>query len=426
MRHDNLKSNKWRQRAGLVTMLLVTGVVGEFMAPMQSEASGTNITIQSGPNSVNGAQVVYGTPGTIPITASTCPSTAYTRCFALGAGLFGGVTVSNVPGTTAKLLIGDFTGAGGKLDVITLSGVQFKPQLANTTVKVTFTHKFDDVANSGGSAYSYGSRIGGFFQNSDGTNFNNFVKLSVNLNGSPASPDLTYVVGGAAATSNPFSLQQSPTYPASSCPAPCTPTVTTTITFVILGTDSLGLTNSADGGGADCNLTPQGPPGSTPARPCHGGANSLANKITAQLNDWNQGDLSTFPTLPAPVGQLNEACSEGCTQDPDTVNPGSITIRKHIDNCPYYSGCSYPEEFSFLITGNTFQIVTVTTNTNSNQDGETSVVLNPGTYFVQEIARPLWYLSNTNSCAPGGPGIVVQSGFTSSGICQFNNTLVGD
>lgn len=409
---------------GLVSSFLIGGLI---VAPVQSEASGTLIQIQSGPNAVAGGSVTYNALVNIPLTggtASNCPSTAYTRCFTLTPGTYANVTVANASGATAKLLIGDFSGAGNKLDVITLSGVKFSSPSTNTTVKVIYTHKLDDTPNSGGGSFSYAMRIGGYFQaGADGTSYNNFVKLtgSGNLGASSLSlsPDLTYTVGGTAQTTNPFSLQHNPTYPASSCSVPCTPTITQTMTIVLIGTDSLNLLNSVDGGGSDCNLGNANAlgPGANPARPCHGGANSLESKITAFLTDKTQLDTGTFPPG---GGQLNEACSEACTQDPDIINPGSITINKHLSYCGS-TGCAQ-EIFNFLITGPIVTFATVTTNTNSNQDGLYTVEgLPPGTYYVQEIAREEWVLLGQN-CAPDSAGVTVVSGGT--GSCQFTNEYV--
>ncbi len=61
---------KYLRWVGVVSSLVIGGLI---VAPVQSEASGTSIQIQSGPNSVGGAAVVYNTLETIPITASSAP-----------------------------------------------------------------------------------------------------------------------------------------------------------------------------------------------------------------------------------------------------------------------------------------------------------------------------------------------------------------
>ena len=400
---------------GLVPSLLIGGLI---VAPVHSEASGTLIQIQSGPNSVGGAAVVYNALVPIPITASTCPSTTYTRCFALTPGTYANVAVANVSGSIAKLLIGDFTGAGSKLDVITLSGVKFTSP--DRTVKVIFTHKLDDSPNSGGGSYSYGARIGGYFQAGDGTSYNDFVKLS-GSGGFFSIPQLNFTVGGAASASNPFSLQNVSPYSSGTCPIPCTPTITQTMTFVLIGADSLNLTNSVDGGGSDCNLGTAGVlgPGANPARPCHGGANSLANKISSFLNDAAQADAAAFSLL-AGAAPINESCIEGCTQDPDIINPGKITIYKHIDDaCVTYSSCTV-RTFTFHIDGP--QTTTASVNTDANGEGFSEVWLSPGTYSVFEDAQRYWEIRNNLSTAcGGGPTTGVEVTSAGNVNCDFTN-----
>ena len=404
---------------GLVPSLLIGGLL---VAPVYSEASGTLIQIQSGPNSVGGAPVQYGALATIPFTTSSCPSTSYTRCFALTLGTYAGVTVANAPGATAKLLIGDKTGAGGSLDVFTLSGVKFTPTSANRTVKVIYKHKFDDAPNAGGGAYSYGMQTGGFLQASDGSNVNDFLKLSgsANLGSSTAfPPDLTVSVGGAPTTTTTFSRQNQPTYAASSCSTPCTPTITHTLTFVVIGTDSVNLTNSLDGGGTDCNLNPQGPPGGNPARPCHGGNgnNSVENQINAFLTAQANADAQTAP----PDGVPFVPCVEYCTQDPDIINPGTITINKNI--CSYgYCAELPPQTFTFIITGPTSTTVTVETG----GDGTVSYNvggLSPGTYDIVEIAKLHWEL-HESSCGYGGSTLGVQVDSAATVSCHFENRSI--
>jgi hypothetical protein len=330
------------------------------------------------------------------------------------------VTVAAVPGSTAKLLIGDFTGAGNKLDVITLSGVKFTSP--DRTVKVIFTHKFDDAPNSGGGTFSFAARIGGFFQaGADGTSVNDYVKMSGG-GGFFSIPQLSYTVGGAATASNPFSLQNVSPYPAGTCPSPCTPTITQTMTFVLKGADSLNLTNSVDGGGSDCNLGSEGTlgPGGNPARPCHSGQNSLANKITGFLNDAAQADIAAFSQLVG-AAPLNESCTENCTQDPDLILPGTIRINKDI--CNYYCSELAPETFTFIITGPTSTTATVTTD--SVGIGYVDVGgLSPGMYTVSEIARVDWRLTTDSNTCGQGASVEVQEG--GNVACNFVNRFHGD
>jgi hypothetical protein len=407
---------------GLVPSLLIGGLI---VAPVHSEAA--SITIQSG----TGSPVVYGGSVSIPVaTTSSCSSeettAGYTRCFALTPGTYAGVTVANAPSATAKVLVADTTGAGGKLDLLTLSGVKFTPGV-NKTVKVNLTHTLNTAPNPAGT-YSYALRLGGYFSAGDGSNLNNFVKLSGvgNFGGTQTAVAIgnpvSATVGSPATATTSFSLQQSPTYPSSSCNtgSGCSPTMVHTVTFTVIGSDSVVFTKSADGAGSACNLNPQGPPGGNPARPCHGNQNSIENGISAFFAQQDNADTLAFTAAGATPFV---PCTVDCTPDPDLTVPGTITINKDI--CNSYYSCSElaPETFNFIITGPTS--ATAMVQTGSNGVGQVTVGgLIPGMYTVSELARVDWSLTtSSNACGQGASVEVPENG---NGVCTFVNRFHGD
>jgi len=409
---------KYLRWVGLVPSLLIGGLIA---APVDSEAA--SITIQSG----TGSPVVYGGSFPIPVSStSSCSSTettaGYTRCFALTPGTYAGVAVAGAP--TAKVLIADTTGAGAKLDLITLSGVKFTPGV-NKTVKVILTHTLNTAPNPAGT-YSYALRLGGYFQAGDGANLNNFVKLSGvgNFGGTQTAVSIgnpvSATIGTPDGTAKSFSLQQTPTYPSSSCNtgSGCSPTITETVTFVVIGPDAVVFTNSADGAGSSCNLNPQGPPGGHPARPCRGNQNSVENEISAFFAQQDNADTLAFTAAGATPFT---PCIINCTPDPDLTVPGTITINKSI--CDYYCSEQNQETFNFIINGPTSTTATVTTDSTGN--GSFTVGgLSPGSYTVSEIARVDWRLTtDSNTCGQGTSVEVLEGG---NGVCTFVNRFHGD
>ena len=104
---------KFVQQIGLLSSLLIVGVLGGLLAPLSSEAGTPTVTLK----------VDSGTASSILITtSSTCTGTevtlGYTACYAIntnltvnGLGAAGGVqrsyNVRNAPGATARLRVGD-------------------------------------------------------------------------------------------------------------------------------------------------------------------------------------------------------------------------------------------------------------------------------------------------------------------------------
>lgn len=410
---------KYLRWVGLVPSLLIGGLI---VAPVHSEAA--SMTIQSG----SGTPVVYGGSAPIPVATTSSCSTAetnagYRSCHAISPGTYAGVVVADAP--TAKVLIADTTGAGGKLDLITLSGIKFTPG-TNKTVKVNVSHTLNVAPNPAGT-YSYALRLGGRFEAGDGTNLNNFVKLSGvgNFGGTQTNVAIgnpvSATVGTPATSVSSFSLQQTPTYPSSSCNtgSGCSPTLTHTVTFVVIGSDSVVFTNSADGAGSACNLTPQGPPGGNPARPCHGNQNSIENEIS---KFFAQQEAAEVPGNMAAGATAFVPCTIDCTPDPDLTVPGTITINKDI--CDSDSSCTglAQETFTFIITGPTS--TTAIVETGGNGIGYVAVGgLSPGTYTVSEIARVDWSLTtSSNACGQGANVEVPENGNVP---CNFVNRFHG-
>lgn len=392
---------------GLVSSLLIGGFI---VAPVHSEAGVTTMTI-----SVND-----GAASPVTLTASACPSTAYNECYALALTPVNGVTIASAAGSIAKVLIADNTGAGSTSDLFTLSGVKFTPPL-NSTVRVVYSHAFTNAPNTVG-VYSFAMRIGGYFQASDATNVGDFLKLSGVGNFGAAnsavalSPDLSLSVGGPASTATSFTLTQVPTYPAVSCDTggSCSPTITQTLTFVVTGTDSLVLTNSADGSGGGCKHMGEvddddrGKPDvadqqSANCKKRTKRTESFFSKQTnADVAAASAAGASPFEQCPTFEGQL-------CTPDPDLIQPGTITINKSIGSC---DGACIHQSFVFMIEGPTNRRVIVATD-DLGAGSSTEAGLIPGHYSVSEIARYNWSLQS-NSC---DDGVTVSSGGTIT--CAF-------
>lgn len=155
---------KYLRHIGLVSSLVIGGVLGGLMAPPPSDAGTPTVTLQ----------IDNGTIANIPLSNCTVPS-GYTACFALQTGgTFSGTgpagvtrsfTIKNYLGALPRLLVTDSNGSG--LDNLTFTTVEFAPAgtppvtwgsvAANTgcptctpptygevhVLKVVITHKFD-------------------------------------------------------------------------------------------------------------------------------------------------------------------------------------------------------------------------------------------------------------------------------------------
>ena len=186
---------RFLSRAGLMSALLIGGVLGGLAAPLPSEALNTTVTFQVDSGST--ATLIDLAPG----AASTCtvPS-GYSRCYALPTG--GTFTGSNSrsytilgygSGVSPRLLVSDTTG----LDNLTITTVEFKPVWPNNcvagllgwcsdaanlgtgqaapnnygerhTLKVVITHRFDQAPNvrtiNAESRYSFALAASGMFK----------------------------------------------------------------------------------------------------------------------------------------------------------------------------------------------------------------------------------------------------------------------
>ena len=203
---------KYLQQVGLVSTLLIAGVLGGLMVPLPSEAQ-TVPTVQF---------KVDSTPYNLTLTPITCP-TGYRLCYTLpvstttpytgtnAAGTARTYTIRNSPNTTARLLVKDINGR----DELILTGVQFVPAVTDWGVaangraclgtetctatilgefhdlRVIITHTFDGVPNPVGSIlctvgtettcnpYLFALGIGGYFVRAPGstaTTAGNFIK----------------------------------------------------------------------------------------------------------------------------------------------------------------------------------------------------------------------------------------------------------
>ncbi len=313
MRHETMGSKKWLQRAGLTTMLLATGVVGELLTPLLSEAVQPTVTFQ----------VDSGTPVSIVITtSSTCTAAevtlGYTHCYAIdtskaatgtnAAGVTRTFNVRNAPNATARLRIADKAGA----DLFSLIGVHFIPAVtnwgsadanANETHVLTITKSvtLDSTTNvNNAGKYAFGMRAGGELRAGPDPNIatnitacagktttgkcdtigdiidypgkGTFSPTVVNaniLNPAGSTTNTTPLrLNVGSPTSSPVSFdgltektlgQVSPTYPSFICDTDgtgpgtvCKPTISQTMKVTVKGPDSLVLVNGVDMAGANC------------------------------------------------------------------------------------------------------------------------------------------------------------------------------
>lgn len=305
---------KFVRRVGLLSSLLIVGVLGGLLVPLSSEAGTPTLTLK-----VDG-----GAATSFVITASsTCTSTevslGYTHCYAIntnltvnGANAVGGVqrsyNVRNAPGATARLRVGDNAGN----DKFSLIGVQFVPAVtnwgtpaANTneihTLTITSGVTFDsgvNVNNKG--TYVFALRAGGEFRAGPsqttaptacqgltttarcdtvgdrltypGTGtFNPSGPVNILRPSGANSQPLSLTVGGPTVAivsfsglSNTTLGQVNPTYPTFTCDLNggalatgdvCKPRVDHTMTVTLKGPDLFVLVNGGDDFGANCTST---------------------------------------------------------------------------------------------------------------------------------------------------------------------------
>ena len=300
---------KYLPQAGLVSALLIVGILGGLMAPLPSEAVPT-VTLK----------VDSGTATSILTATGTCPvETGYTACYTINTGLTvpgAGAAVNrsynvrNAPGATARLRVADLAGQ----DKLSLVGVQFVPAplagqtvanwntATNTTANTSETHKltitmsnaFDSATTNTTNAgnYVWAIRAGGEFRagptaagacagaacNTIGNSVTfpgtgTFSPTLVNRNIlSPSgknSQALSFTVAGPTnpivsfnGLTNATLGQENPTYPTFLCDnngttagGACKPSITEVMTVTLKGPDSFVLVNGGDGFGANCAAT---------------------------------------------------------------------------------------------------------------------------------------------------------------------------
>ena len=421
----NKREVMMKQLGGLACLCCAL-IVGILMAPITSDASNQGITI-----SVNGGNPVPITLATTSSCSDSDSKIGYTACYAITAGSYAGVTILNYSSTnTARLLIADNNGSGNSMDLLTLTGLKIVPP-ANAQIKIVYRNTYDAAPNPTGT-YSWGNRIAGQFNPVDGSTLSDFVKLSTvaNFGGTNTSvslsPDLSFQVGASTSPLSvpaAFDVSQVPTYPNASCDTggSCSPTITSTISFTPVGADQLLLSNSADGGGGDCNLNapnPGGPPSGTPAHPCMARTKKIQNFFDKQSRADGQAAAQNGATAGVACAPEDEC---PCL-DPDTCASSTISIGKLIDiGCTSEFTC-LPATFNFHITGPTNTTASVTTGPLGI--GSTSVPVNPGTYTVTEDAGPPGYTLAVSSPNCGGGSTTVTVAPNATVSCNFTNLVI--
>lgn len=338
---------------GLLSSLLIVGVL---IAPLQSEASLTSLTLQTD----------NGTPVSILGGTGTCPS-GYNQCFLVNSipVAFGnssrGFKASAAPGTSAtatKLLINDTSAS----DAFKFAGVQIAPTSTSSwpntethVVKVVMKNTFDANPNGSGN-YVVALRTGGYMQaagtapiytqydwlefKGTGTFSPSLVNVNL-LNTANPSPLKLQVANQATATY--FTLNQKVTYPTFGCDADgtgpgtqCKPIITLTMTVTFYGPDKLVLTASNEAiFGGPCKLTPADPGITEPTGnpiPCHasGKKKNQDEIITAQINENNNTDITESNADGVTVAAVQCTDADNCPcADPETCF-GTIVINLRV------------------------------------------------------------------------------------------------
>ena len=272
---------KFVQRVGLVSTLLIGGVLGGLTAPLPSEA----MTI-----SIDGKDLPVSTLFPYPceagysscwyITGSATSSATNTRPI---TGPTGTWTVGNISaGNRARVRINDVGGtAATNVDKINFTGVKLAPP-ANTTGKTThiiITHTFANGQGVGN--YQWGMGATGSFSSAPlptGTVIGNqFVLLGKGKFNTPDSSDPEVVIGkldkgafkspqapGAdGVITQTVNVQTVKTGCNTNNGGSCKPTITYDFQVTVVGLDPLTLTDSVIGAGISCTdaqLDPLIPP----------------------------------------------------------------------------------------------------------------------------------------------------------------------
>jgi hypothetical protein len=388
---------KYLQRVGLVSTLLIGGVVGGLMAPLPSEAQ-TRPTVT--------LKVDSGDARSILTATGTCPlETGYTACYTIDTTLTvvgvppPGTTlparsywVRNAPGATARLRVADLAGP----DKLSLVGVQFVPTpltgqtvanwntATNTTANtsethvltLTLSHSFDsattNIANAGN--YVWAIRAGGEFRagptaagacagaacNTIGNSvtFPGTGTFSPTLENrnilSPSgknSQTLSFTVAGPTnpivsfnGLTNATLGQENPTYPTFLCDSDgsgagtaCKPSITEVMTVTLKGPDSFVLVNGGDGFGAPCAATLT----ATQQKQI-----ALLTKLVAFLKLWESGHHSLH--LEAFIAKIDAFLATVNTVDQNcggaTLVNLEIAIAAAIDQVAFAASGAVPAE----------------------------------------------------------------------------------
>jgi hypothetical protein len=385
------------EKVGLVSSLLIVGVLGGLLAPLPSEAAPT-VTINGSP---------------VSLTPRSCDS-GYNSCWSITLDTYGTTTtwtVGNVSTTnTARVLINDVDGSGGALDKLKLTGITFQPvdPGGTKTATVVITNVYNAGQGNPPGNYSWGMGMGGYF---DPPSAENVVGDRLKLTGSGLFPDSktlgTLDTGTLASpTTNNLNGSVTKTKVASIVSTTCSdagnrcrPTITYTFTITVAGQDKLFLTDSVIWGGGTCyELTevptvPEGPPDpNVPGVPC----STLAEKIqkTLLLPDVRNELRAAMQTGAVPVASAS-ACS-----DPETC--ATIRITKIVPG-----GGAADITFTYEISGPSSSVVSGTEEIRfpNNQTSSLSidVPVVPGTYNITEVNEPTWFilLSSPPNCDDG-------------------------
>ena len=393
-----------RERVGIVSSLLIVGVVGGLMAPLPSEAAPT-LTVDG----VN-----------VGLTQITCTDTGYNSCWSIsgtaGTGRqIGAWMVADVSATNkARVLINDVSTVGS-LDAMKLTGVTFSPVVLSGTKTTTAVVR--NTYNAGGGNptgnYSWAMGMGGYF---DPPSNENVVGNRLKLNATGTFPD-TVTLGaldtGSFTTSTIVNVNGSVTRSLaaklvkSACntgSSRCAPTITYTFTITVAGGDKLVLNDSVIGGGGTCReeepppSVPPGTPDTLPVGPvCRGFENQVNQLIHRDL-------LDSIKSAKAAGAVVSEQCVGAC-------GTGTIIIVKELgegspDGTFGFSGTGEDIPAAFDLTTPSTASVTFN-NLSTGLIGGTRTISE--TVFPSTDAYHYWNLDQVNCVNTGGANLAAWS-----------------
>lgn len=399
--------SRYVQRVGLVSTLLIGGVLGGLTAPLPSEAQTaptltidgvlvglTQITCDSGYNS---CWSINGTNATTDATRS-------------GTAQFGNWYVGDVSGTNgARVLINDVSTAGS-VDAMKLTGVTFTPVVVAGTKETTIviSHRYNADGGNPQGDYHWAMGMGGLF---DPPSNENVVNNRLRLNATGTFPDvvtLGTLDTGTFRTSTSLNRNGSfiRSLPASVVKAACNtgsskcaPTITYTFTITVAGLDTLFLNDSVIGGGGTCRE--EGPPptgdGTTvpPGTPNPLPPGPVCKGFASQVNRLIQEDMKASIKYAKAAGAVVvETCVGAC-------GTGTIIIVKSL-----VAG-SPDGTFGFIGTGEdipgAFDLTTPSassvTFSNVSTGGTGGLRTISETVFPVETYTYIYWYLNSVSCA---------------------------